>query len=137
MTSIHRNLADFLRTVALNHKFMEDRRKEVQAYCCLSQVGLLGSFPLTNRPHYSHNDLRKFLNSRCITWTDDDFEAILEQISPVSALDIQTYELGIFLGLSHGSKPPHTNPPIYDRDEMLDIQIVRLFEQTISCHRKT
>jgi hypothetical protein len=128
MASIHRNLADFLRVIGLNHKLMTDRRREAQAYCCSSQVGFLGSFPLTNKSHYSHNDLRKFLDSRHIRWTEDDFEAILEQISPISSQDIQTHELGAFLGLSEGPKPLHTIARVYGRDEMLDMKIVRLFE---------
>jgi hypothetical protein len=115
---------------------MEDRRREVQAYRFTSPVGLLGSFPLTAKLHYNHKDIRNFLNSRHVAWTEDEFEAIIEQISSASAQNIHTHELASFLGLSEESKPPHIAPTVYEKDEMLDIQIIRLFEQTISCHRK-
>ncbi len=61
---------------------------------------MLGSLPLGGKCQYGHEDIKQFLNSRCISWNDQDFEAILEQINPNGVLEIETYELGFFFGMS-------------------------------------
>lgn len=88
MDSKAKELAEFIRTIGLNGKFKEDRRKEVRVFASNSQASVLQGFQHQESGGFSHADIKQFLNKKRISWTDEDFEALLLEINPAGLLEI-------------------------------------------------
>jgi hypothetical protein len=77
MSNPQLHIAELLRIVGLNRKFVSDRRRELLACDSYCLSAILKSFDIESKGYSTSADVLRFIDSRYIVHTDDEFINIL------------------------------------------------------------
>jgi hypothetical protein len=136
LSNAHLHIADLLRIVGLNRKFLSDRRKELLACESYSLSAILKSFDIEGKGYSTSADILRFIDSRYIVHTDEEFISILEEVDLEDSGMISPAKLAVFFGDNKRLTEPSNLRIVFALTEEVDKELISIFEQAISNHRR-
>lgn len=126
-------IADLFRVVGLNSKFLSDRRQELISCKSFSCQSLIKEFDGEGRGYVRSSDVLKFLSSRYVVHSEEEFIYTLELMDFDAQARISYKQLLTFFGSENGSLHSYGNSGLSEECEK---RVISVLEQAISNYRR-